>query len=244
MTSVGIFLIIGVVGAAACIGLIIFGLLWKPGPKPDQPKAPQPRAAAPAAKVAQPLTDQGAREVLRVWRDAKTEELLVELGGRRFAKLADIQTPEMRAGLLTTLRDLEAFAGGAPTVPPVVITVPAEPAAKAVTGPLTTRLATNGAPAPLPPPSMNPLKQMLVLRDLNKMEVPAIKTIAEQVDEILQEKLAASPYGDRGIRVYSGPKGQAFFSMDAQDYEAVDSVPDDEVRGLIRAAVAEWEKKQ
>lgn len=244
MTSVGVFLIIGVVGALACIGLIIFGLLWKPGPKPDQPKAAQPTAAAPSARPAQPLTDQGAREVLRVWRDARTEELLVELGGRRFGKLADIQTPEMRAGLLTTLRDLEAFAGGAPTVPPVVIAVPAEAAVKAVTGPLTARLATNGAPQTLPPPSMNPFKQMLVLRDLKKVELPTIKTIAEQIDEILQEKLTATPHGDRGIRVTTGPKGHAVFSADGQNYEAVDSVPDDEVRGLIRAAVAEWEKKQ
>lgn len=238
--NVAILLGIGIVGAAACIGLIIVVLLWKPGAKPETSITENAKPAAPEAVPATPMVDSGAREVLRVWRDPETEALLVELGGRRFARLADIQPPEAREGLLTTLRDLETFAGGPAKV---AVAAPAEPRVRGKTGPLTAGLDANG-PAPLPAPSMNPFKQMQVLRELKKVELPAVKTIAQQIDELLQAKLAATPHGGRGIRVTTGPQGHALFSADGQSYEAVDNVPDDEVRGLIRAAVAEWEQQQ
>ena len=241
-----LMLVIGVVGILACVALIAVGFMWKPGGKGDKPTAqPEVKEAAAAANAVAPATPaaetHGPREVLRVLRDAQTEELLVEVAGRRYARMADVQRAGAQEGLMTTLRDLEAFAGGAPTVPPVVV-VPAVSAAG--TGPLGAPPAAPGGTRPLVAPSMNPFKQMLVLRELSKADVPALKSITEQIDEILQEKLAGTPHAERGIRMHSSPKGTALFHVDSQDYEAVDSVPDEAVRALIRTAVAEWEKKQ
>jgi hypothetical protein len=241
----GIILVIGILGVVACGLLIGLALTWKPA-KPGKamatPNDSAPAMAAPAA--IQPAVEAGVREVLRVWRDTESEELRVELGGQRFARMADIRQAEVRQGLLTTLRDLEAFAGGAPTVPPVVVPVAAaHPAVVAAIQEGGVKPAAGGT-APLPAPSMNPFKQMQVLRELNKAQAAPVKSITEQIDEILQEKLSATPHHQRGIRVHSGPKGHALFSADGHDYDAVDNVPDAEVRGLIRAAVAEWEKKQ
>ena len=37
-------------------------------------------------------------------------------------------------------------------------------------------------------------------------------------------------------------KGMVLFEVDSQSYERVDDVPDEDVRNVIRAALAEWEK--
>lgn len=247
MESLLVILIVAVIGIVACLGLIVAGFMWKPSPKADRLKPAKAglEADAPAAAAT------GPREVLRVLRDAVTEELFVEVAGQRYSHLADIHQSSVREGLRSTLRDLEAFAGGASTVPPVV----AMPVPQPEPVPLTPSLTNVGAakqatPAtapgtgPLLAPSMNPFKQMLVLRDLAKVQLPPVKTIAEQIDEIVQEKLGNSPLAARGVKVHTGPKGNALFRADGQDYEAVDEVPDNEIRGLIRAAVAEWEKQQ
>ncbi len=243
--DIAVLLVVGVMGILGCVVLVIVGLMWKPSGRTDKPKAAPKvtgEAAAPAPRL---TTEAGAREVLRVWRDAQSEELLVELGGQRFARMADIHLPEMRTGLLTTLRDLEAFTAGAATAPlvvmPNVAAKPLPPVTMTDVG--AAKLAATGT-APLVAPSMNPFKQMLVLRDLRKIPEPTVKSITEQIDEILQEKLNGTPQAQRGIRVFSGPKGNALFRTDGQDYDAVDSVPDNDVRTLIRAAVAEWESKQ
>jgi hypothetical protein len=235
-----LMLVIGVTGALACVALIAVGLLWKPRGKSDRPQA-QPAVVPAASRPPAPAEAGGPREVLRVLRDVQTEELLVEVAGRRYARMVDVRRAGAHEGLMTTLRDLEAFAGDAPTVPPVVV-VPA--ASAAGTGPLGTTPAAPGGTRPLVAPSMNPFKQMLVLRELSKSDAPAPKSITEQIDEILQEKLAGTPHAERGIRMHNGPKGTALFHLDSQDYDAVDSVPDEAVRALIRAAVAEWEKQQ
>lgn len=97
-------------------------------------------------------------------------------------------------------------------------------------------------PPPLQRPSMNPLKQMRVLREIEKRPQPQLKSIPEHIDEFLQQKLLGTPYIWRGIRVRASATGTVEFEADGKTYESVDEVPDPEVRALIRAAVAEWEK--
>jgi hypothetical protein len=68
------------------------------------------------------------------------------------------------------------------------------------------------------------------------------KSIVEQVDEILQKRLANSPFSDRLIRLVDAPGGGVEVVVDAQKYEGVGDVPDLEVRGFIQDCVKEWEK--
>ncbi len=68
------------------------------------------------------------------------------------------------------------------------------------------------------------------------------KSIVEQVDEILQKRLANSPFSDRLIRLVDAPGGGVEVVVDAQKYEGVGDVPDPEVRGFIQDCVKEWEK--
>jgi hypothetical protein len=258
MNTITVFLVVGILGIVACLVLIVVGLTWQADARVNKPKAKPPaKAQAPATAPAAPTTpvvaakpalENGAREVLRVLRDPISEALLVEVAGQRYQQMADIHLSSVREGLLNTLRDLEAFSSSAPTTPPPVMVVhtPAPeplPLTPSITNIGTAKAAKTGT-APLLAPSMNPFKQMLVLRDLAKTQLPPLKTIAEQIDEILQEKLVTSPFSQRGVKVHTGPKGNALFRADGADYDAVDGVPDEGIRALIRDAVAEWEMKQ
>ncbi len=71
---------------------------------------------------------------------------------------------------------------------------------------------------------------------------PEFKSIAMQIDEILQEMIADTPFEQRGISVNDDPVHGVMVTLDGQNYPGVKDVPDEEVRNLIRSAVVEWEK--
>jgi hypothetical protein len=69
------------------------------------------------------------------------------------------------------------------------------------------------------------------------------KSIAGQVDEILQEKLVESPLANRAIRLMELPGKGMVVMVGLNQYDGVEAVPDAEVRAMIRSAVAEWERR-
>ena len=213
--------------------------------------AAEPRSGAAGTPASQPAD---AHEVLRVLRDNLSGRLIVEIGGKRYAKIGEIQDATIGQGFLTTLRDLSRFAGGfstAPAGPPT----PQAPQPQAEAAP---RAAPQPQPRAEPPPSvqpaasaeplrkpsMNPFKQMQVLREMEKNLPAAPKSITEQIDEVLQAKIAGTPLARRGMRVRAGVGGSAAFDLDGKAYDAVDNIPDPDARDVIRAAIKEWEKKQ
>jgi hypothetical protein len=73
-------------------------------------------------------------------------------------------------------------------------------------------------------------------------EMEAPKSIAAQVDEILQERLPQSHLRHRAVRLMELPLRGLVVMVDGQAYEGVGDVPDEEVRQLIQECVAEWER--
>jgi hypothetical protein len=65
-------------------------------------------------------------------------------------------------------------------------------------------------------------------------------TMIEQINEILEQKLAAAENVPKGVRLAAGPGGIVRVYIGVQGY-SLDEVPDAAVRQLIRQAVAEWE---
>ena len=63
----------------------------------------------------------------------------------------------------------------------------------------------------------------------------------EEINEILQRSLANTP--DRGVRLFPDGVGGVKVMIGVKSYE-VEDVPDDEIKDLIRQAVAEWEAGQ
>src|SRR5216110_2541543 len=68
---------------------------------------------------------------------------------------------------------------------------------------------------------MNPFKQMAVLREIAKNPPPELKSITEQIDDVLQARIIGTPMIHRGLHVKPGPRGDAIFEADGQSYSAV-----------------------
>jgi hypothetical protein len=274
-----LLLVIGAVGLAGCVILLLLGLnmlraergaqngeaaagLATPqvaGVPPELAKLVPATPAAvssganPFAGVTARLTGGGARgsahEVLRVLRDNLTGRLLLEIAGKRYAGLDDVGDGDVRQALMTTLHDLEVFAGG-PLTPAAAdhrAETQAAVATRQAVAARAARPAADQAPAeykPLPAPSMNPFKQMAVLREIAKNPPPVLKSITEQIDDVLQARITGTPMIHRGLHVKPGPRGDAIFEADGQSYASVDELPDVEVRDVIRAAIADWEAKR
>jgi hypothetical protein len=75
-------------------------------------------------------------------------------------------------------------------------------------------------------------------------QVAADTSIVEQIDDLLQVLLPSSPFAGQGIHIASGPTGSVMITHGMKTYEGIDSVPDQQLKDLIRKAVSEWERRQ
>ena len=72
---------------------------------------------------------------------------------------------------------------------------------------------------------------------------PVFKSIAMQINDILQERIIGTPFESRGITVNDSPDHGVLVTVDGEKYPGVKDVPDEAVRAMIRAVVMEWEKQ-
>jgi hypothetical protein len=68
------------------------------------------------------------------------------------------------------------------------------------------------------------------------------KSIVEQVDEVLQDLLESSPLPGKNIRLMEMPDKGVIIWVENENFEGIDSVPDEEVKQMIKQAVKKWEK--
>jgi hypothetical protein len=255
------------------IGLNLWGRERKPKETNGTPvanleeKKPAFQLAIPAA-IAERLParaapqDPSANEVLRVLRDKLTGRVVVEISGRRYAEMSEVKESEVRRALLLTTRDLQEFVGvSVHTVgsAPVAATVPA-PAATIPAPTPTNHIETSASPvqlnpAPLPKapvedsgplraPSMNLFKQFAVARELNAKELPPIRPLAEQIDDVLQHLITGTPFAAQNLHVASGPSNGVIFEVGTQVFNAVDEIPDATLQTVFREAIRRWEQQQ
>jgi hypothetical protein len=92
--------------------------------------------------------------------------------------------------------------------------------------------------------NLNPINVFAraIQSDVKQVEQPN-KSIAAQIDEILQEKLEDTPLAQRAIRLMELPGKGMVVMVGLDQYDGVSSVPDPEIRELIRSCVAEWERR-
>ena len=92
-------------------------------------------------------------------------------------------------------------------------------------------------------PAVSPVPVTLSLRSKPKPPPSsAPKSIVEQINDVIQDKLTGSPLEEEGIKLQETPKGVLVW-VGNQSYQGLESLPEGEAKKIIRAAVAEWEKR-
>jgi hypothetical protein len=127
-------------------------------------------------------------------------------------------------------------AGTAPAAAAVAVPAAAVPAAAvpAAAGPVPAVPSPVGlsqaAPASIPAPVAPAVKA-------------PVKSIVMQINDILQDNIAGTDNEKRGIRLIELPNQGVAVQVGLERFQDIDSVPEPEVRALIRASVSEWELK-
>jgi hypothetical protein len=207
---------------------------------------PAPLQAAPAPSI---LT--GLEEIAGLWVEVGSSKLVLEMGGQQLRTASELSV-EQRARLESSLAKLLDWLGKPPQ------TLLPQPPAEALAGdsPISSKSTGRvGFSADRTPPPVSENSQPVVKPILNPFEIvvkafqtdikkpDTTKTLAEQVDEILQEKLAESPLRDKGIRLIDTLDRGLVVLVGLEKYDGVDAVPDEQVKAVLREAVDEWGKR-
>lgn len=170
------------------------------------------------------LARPGEFHLMGAWRTPRGQ-LWLEVGGKRFERKEDLPEP-LKKALAKLVLELHSWLDlPAPASAPTASISPSPSVSAAASASVPVR------PMPAPPPPVPKADSS-----------PAIKSIVQQIDDILQDKLLHSPFAGRKIRLTEGLHGVVLVEVDNRVFEGIDAVPDAEIRALIRQAVTEWER--
>ncbi len=225
-----------IIVAVVCIGIgfviaTLLGNLREEEPKPD------PAETAEA---------ENRVHVLRLWRHEETGALLPEVHGEVLTSAKALDA-EQHAALSIALVDLYSWMehGLQPLPTLIVEPEPESPARRKSTGGDQSEPAESvSAQSEVVIPSrLNIIKGLVrtAQKEITQKVEAEPRSIAAQVDEILQAKLEASPLAGQGIRLMDLPNQGMVIMVGLDKYPDIESVPDEEIKELLRASVADWE---
>jgi hypothetical protein len=94
-----------------------------------------------------------------------------------------------------------------------------------------------------PPPPVEKTPEISPTEDEGEVEGKMLSVI-DEVNDILQKKLAGSPLAGKGIHLMENHNSEIRFWVGLNSYSDVEEIPDPEVRQIIDASVKEWEKNR
>lgn len=174
--------------------------------------------------------------LLRIWRD-DDGKLLIELRGRILADVKQASTAQ-RLEIESIMDQWLAWLGVNLKIPksmsepkPQLQPQPVQP----VTPPVMPQAISEPIPAP----------DLAAAISSPATPKPAVgpKSMVEQIDDILQEIVSHSTYNQRSVKITQDVRDGIVVWLDGGRYPGLDSVPDAEIKKLIRAAAAEWERR-
>ena len=173
------------------------------------------------------IAGDGDVEVFGAWRTG-SNKVWLEMDGKRLDN-KEALLPEQRQRLLSLVLDLrpwlETVRAAAPV--PGTGTQPAWPAVP--------------APDVAVQPVQNKNSNIAPAGEETTPE-PALESIIQQINKVLQNRLATSAFKDRGIQLTEGAGGIVIIKDGTNSYEGIEAVPDLQVKAIIQQAVADWER--
>jgi len=202
-----------------CIGAAIGSLI-------ERAQKRRPTAPPPMPTSDRNLAEDGDVEVFSAWR-TRTNKVWLNMDGKRLdAKEALL--PDQRRRLVGLVVDLRPWLETArPASPEPGIAMQPLQAAEPAPGAIVQNVQTEG--------------KKNVIAGQEVVPAPAPESIIEQIDKVLQVKLATSPFKERGIQLTEGPGGIVIIKDGINRYEGVEAVPDPMIKTLIQQAVSDWE---
>ena len=181
----------------------------------------------------QPLT---AERILRVAHDPLDNRIIVEIDGKVYTSVDEL-SQEQRRFLGLTSNELVTWLSRS-VLEPERLTPVAQPPSPPIQ-------------IEQPPIEITPAasERNLVNSFLKSLQPgaaktpPQMKSLAAQVDEVLQEKLPLSGLSHHSIHLVDLPNYGMSVQVDREQYPGIDAVPDEDIRNLIREAVDEWKKR-
>ncbi|GAB4265020.1 MAG: hypothetical protein Kow0080_04760 [Candidatus Promineifilaceae bacterium] len=192
-------------------------------------------------------------EVMRIVRVPPLSKLVVEIRESSYNNLQEIPDAAVQRRILAAIGDLIVFAGGYQQlvdagVAPPINTTPTNQAKPPETGELREKQAqflaqlTQATEEEL---EISPTSVSLLGNLRRKRSTPPRPlSLAEQIDEILQEKIARYPQlAGRKINIVADPKGGLRILVDGRYYSRPSEIEEKGIAGLIKLAIKEWEAK-
>jgi len=177
-------------------------------------------------------------EIAKIWQDRRSGQPYPEVNGKIVRFPADITASqrERLAGTFELLLGwLKPSSGTGDRLP-----IPQTP----VTPPKPEEDVYSAMPVTVSqPPKISPIDVVARAMQTDVRTPPSQeKSIALQIDDILQTKIVGTPLASQGIRLMESPSGDLVVMVGLTLYEGVDDVPNPEIQRAIREAAAEWEK--
>jgi hypothetical protein len=140
-------------------------------------------------------------------------------------------TVDQRKRLIEMLNTMRPWLEGKPVPTPMPLTPP--------------QPKPSPAPVPVvpPPPQQTSKPQKSETKKKGEEPEAAPTSIVGQINLILQARIVNTPLVAKGVSLMESVTGGVNVYVGVKRYDAIDDVPDEDVKAAIRAAIAEWEKK-
>lgn len=219
-----------IVGAVACY-------LFMRGDQQEEEK--ETAGDLPAIPTPNPLEATHFEE-LQVWREKNGKALLVKMEGIAASEPAQL-VPEQRERFEQALHDMRLWIQpGASAFDPYIPVEKSLP----VADPASPLFMEEGNDLW----AQEPVAESAISATQEILEEPApasmgVRSIVQQIDDVLQTLVAESPLQERGVRLVEDMQHGVTVWVGLEKYNGLDAVPYPEVHTIVRRAVEIWEQK-
>jgi hypothetical protein len=232
------------------MGAAVIGLIWY-----------FQRVSRPKKSRNHNTTDPNLSELARLMRNLQTQEMVVKMDGKFFKAAHELSPTQLRrlslaTNVLLKWLDQTSLSPQPMEEPPSELSTPSnEPVTQEFIPPPPEPIPAEPRTGYTPPfaagsvDEIKPVSTQLpdvvggFFNPTPKIE-PEFKSIASQINDILQVQLVDTDLENRGITVNEGHDRGVMVTLDGNQYQGVMEVPDEDVRRAIRSAVLEWETRK